>query len=108
MVIVAAYAIKDTLRPDTRIGGALIFFGKNTLPVYLFHYFIIFLLGTLALDGGQLLAALDKIHPIAGMLSPVVELIVLTATAIMITGICILADRALRRLRPLHRLIFCS
>ncbi|MCC8112687.1 MAG: acyltransferase [Bacteroidales bacterium] len=75
-----------------RLGAALCALGRSTLPVYLLHYFPIALLAATDLS---ILLPVDA-HPLFRLL-PLI-------TAILITALCLLISRLLRRYPSLHRL----
>lgn len=98
VVISVAYALRDKVGSGSAIGSLLIYFGKNTLPVYLFHYFLISLLSA-TVGGGEWLSS-------EGITGLVVEMLVVGSASVLIVGTCLLFDRLLGRVSLLHRVLF--
>ncbi|MDE6453764.1 MAG: acyltransferase [Muribaculaceae bacterium] len=91
------YYMRDFWSGESRLSTMLITFGKNTLPIYLFHYFIIFSI-----------AAIDLSEGLQSIVGPVyIEFPVLIAVSVLIAWACVGFDRlAGRYAGPVHRFLF--
>lgn len=90
--------MKSVFNTATAAGRYLNRIGRNTLPIYLFHFFLIILIPYCFAGYEELKVALEQHWWI--------ELPVVMAVSVIVAEICLAADRLLKNLGPCHRLIF--
>lgn len=90
--------LRDCFNSTTIVGRYLIRVGRNTLPIYLFQFFVLIAVLNSGLD---INGWMDRI-----LENSVVELFVLTTASLMILEFTLLVDRTLRRSQVVYHLIF--
>lgn len=86
------YRMRFLLNNSNAVGKRLSYIGRNTLPIYLIHYFIIifFTIGTVQVLHDWKLLDLDSAFPLTVCL------------ALLIIGVCLGVDKLLKALRIRH------
>lgn len=96
-IIGVCYRLQSTLSPKNIIGRYLIRIGSQTLPIYLFHFFILLLVG-MAIPYPESVKEL--------IANPIVEFVSLSIISILITELCLIADHLIKKSPKCHKLIF--
>lgn len=107
-----AYRFRGKFSSETAVGRHLIYLGKNTLPIYLFHYFVIFLITTYS---GLHLFRFLPADWITGhgliwtacrsTLNALLEFAIVATVSLLIAHITLAADRLLKHSPRLHKLV---
>ncbi len=90
------YYFRETFSSQTRIGRAMSYVGKNTLPIYLLHYF--FIDGLSGLHGSVLHQLVQS--------SWVLEIIIVMSFAIVIAIGCLFIEKTLQAVPIVHSILF--
>ncbi|MDE7411090.1 MAG: acyltransferase [Paramuribaculum sp.] len=96
-ILITFYITRRYWSSDNIIASNLRILGKNTLPIYLYHMFFL-----TPLNYGLL----DWLADYEGMFH--VEFPVLITLSVIISALCVIADRLLKRLPAVHSFIFGS
>ncbi len=96
VVLGVFYHTKSFWSKDNMFSRLLKYLGNNTLPIYLFHYFIIYYIG---ISGSCLFLA-----PIIG--NSVIEFPVVISVTLIIALLCVGIDSFLKRIGSVHDYIF--
>lgn len=93
-------SLRSYVDSKTRIGRYLQRIGRNTLPIYLFHFFMILIAGYF----------IDEVKPILQLFSSntAIEIITFTTISAIFAEVCLLADSILRMSPCVHKTIFAK
>lgn len=97
--IVSIFAVfQSFLTPSKTLGKYLLRLGKNTLPVYLFHFFVLLLLSVYA---EQYIPSIKN-----SLINPFVEIPVVCIISMLITEVVLYFEKFLKKTSLLHKLIY--
>lgn len=90
--------LKDYLNPQSVVGRYLVRLGKNTLPIYLFHFFVLLLCAAFF---SELCITLNDI-----ISNPIIEILVVTILSLIIIEVVMIVDRWISQISFLHKIIY--
>lgn len=90
--------LKDYLGLQSVVGRYLVRLGRNTLPIYLFHFFILLLCAAFF---SELCVTLNNI-----VSNPIIEILVVTILSLIIIEVVMIVDRWISQVSLLHKIIY--